>query len=238
MTWSLFQGPWETALADVGEVDALITDPPYSARTHAAQLSDRCAASKSFKPLPYASFEEADVIAFVEAWAPRVHGWFVVFSDHSLQAVYERELERHGRYVFAPIPQVTTNRSVRLAGDGPACWTTWITVARPRRKPYSKWGALPGAYVDGVGDRKAGVVQGAKQLALMRALVRDYSREGDLVCDPCAGGGTTLLAAVKEGRRAVGAEVDPTTHAKAYERLVGVGTFDPIGQQNLFRSQG
>ena len=53
----------------------------------------------------------------------------------------------------------------------------------------------------------------------MRALIRDYSRPGDLVCDPCAGGGTTLLAAVQTGRRAVGSEMDPQTHAKAVQRL-------------------
>ena len=67
--------------------------------------------------------------------------------------------------------------------------------------------------------RGANIVAGAKPPNLMRALVRDYTRPGDLVCDPCAGGGTTLLAAVQEGRRAVGSEMDPETHAKAVERL-------------------
>jgi len=42
---------------------------------------------------------------------------------------------------------------------------------------------------------------------------------GDLVCDPCAGGGTTLLAAVLEGRRAIGAELDCATFEKAVKRL-------------------
>ena len=53
----------------------------------------------------------------------------------------------------------------------------------------------------------------------MRAIVRDYSEPGDLVVDPCAGGGTTLLAAVMEGRRAIGAEMDPATFDKAVARL-------------------
>lgn len=138
----------------------------------------------------------------------------------------EKELQRAGRYVFAPLPQVTTNRSVRLAGDGPATWTTWITVARPRSKEYARWGALPGAYVDGVGSRVAGEVRGAKQLPLMRAIVRDYSRPGDLVCDPCAGGATTLLASAMEGRRAIGAEMDPETFVKAVKRLEKGWTVD------------
>lgn len=53
----------------------------------------------------------------------------------------------------------------------------------------------------------------------MRAIVRDYSRRGDLVCDPTAGGGTTLLAAAIEGRRAIGAEVDDETFRAAKRRL-------------------
>jgi site-specific DNA-methyltransferase (adenine-specific) len=53
----------------------------------------------------------------------------------------------------------------------------------------------------------------------MRAIVRDYSRPGDLIVDPYAGGATTLLAAAMEGRRAIGAECDPKTFALAVKRL-------------------
>ena len=63
------------------------------------------------------------------------------------------------------------------------------------------------------------LVVGGKPLDLMRAIVRDYSRPGDLICDPCAGGATTLLAAAMEGRRAVGAEIDHETYAKASARI-------------------
>ncbi|MEM9073924.1 MAG: DNA methyltransferase [Myxococcota bacterium] len=60
---------------------------------------------------------------------------------------------------------------------------------------------------------------GGKLMAPMRLLVRDYSELDDLICDPCAGGGTTLLAAAIEGRRAIGAELDPATFEKAVARL-------------------
>lgn len=233
MSADLRLGRWQEVLADVGEVDAIVTDPPYSERTHAAQRADVVAISKSFAPLEYASWTPDDVKEFVASWAPRCRGWFVIFSDHALQVVYEAELEAAGLYVFAPLPQVTYGRSVRLAGDGPATWTTWITVARPRTSQFAKWGALPGAYLDNVGQRVSGAVKGAKQLALMRALVKDYTRPGDLVCDPCAGGATTLLAAILEGRRAIGAECDAATHKLATDRLRGLG---PMGrpQGNLF----
>jgi DNA modification methylase len=53
----------------------------------------------------------------------------------------------------------------------------------------------------------------------MRAIVRDYSRPGDLVCDPCAGGATTLIAAATERREAVGAEVDDANYALGRARI-------------------
>ena len=62
----------------------------------------------------------------------------------------------------------------------------------------------------------------------MRALVRDYSRPGDLVCDPCAGGATTLIAAALEGRRAIGAELDPETYALACARIERTALTPPL----------
>ena len=82
----------------------------------------------------------------------------------------------------------------------------------------SKWGTLPGAYIITT-ERTDAPITGTKPLALMQALVRDYSRPGDLICDPCAGTGTTLLAARSQGRRSVGAEMSAETYAYARKRL-------------------
>lgn len=50
-------------------------------------------------------------------------------------------------------------------------------------------------------------VVGGKPLWLMERLVEDYSRPGQLVVDPCCGAGTTLEAARRTGRRAIGGDV-------------------------------
>ena len=54
----------------------------------------------------------------------------------------------------------------------------------------------------------------------MREIVRDYSRLGDLVCDPCCGAGTTGLAALHEGRRFVMGDMDAAHVEIARKRLV------------------
>lgn len=65
------------------------------------------------------------------------------------------------------------------------------------------------------GDDPARIHAAQKPVDLVRWFVRAYTRSGDLVVDPVTGSGTTLVAAVREGRRAVGFEVDPAIAARA-----------------------
>lgn len=214
-------GRWQDVLADVDEVDALIVDAPYSARTHQGHARVVGAAGGTRRGLEYASFTPDDVAAFVDAWSPATRGWFVTLTDHVLAPVWADELAAHGRAVFSPVACVDPGSRVRLTGDGPSQWSVWAVVARP--KSLCRWGTLPGAYVVPDGqrglDKSRMAVAGGKPLWLMRALVRDYTRPGELVCDPCAGGGTTLLAALLEGREAVGAECLPEHYELAKRRL-------------------
>lgn len=223
MTLEVRLGRYQEVLADV-EPDALIVDAPYSSRTHSAY--DECARNdgqhdpayghrRVTRAINYPPWTPDDVRECVQTFALRTRGWFVSLTDHTLAECWADELLAADRYVFAPLPLVEIGSRVRLTGDGPSSWTIWLVVARPAE--LSDWGTLPGAYIyKGKGDR---AVMGGKRLDAMRALVRDYSRPGQLVCDPCAGAGTTLLAAAIEQRNAVGAEMLPEHHALAQARL-------------------
>lgn len=233
MTAQLCLGRWQDALAHVDRVDAVICDPPYGARTHEGHFSgcsdevDQSLTRQGYddkrsrrRPLNYAAWMPSDVRAFVTSWVPRCRGWFVAFTSHDLVPAYVDALDGAGRYAFAPLPFVEPGKCARLNGDGPASWTCWIVVARPRNREFASWGSLDGAYVFPKGTvEQVREVVGGKPLGLMRAVVRDYSRPGDLVCDPFVGSGTTLLAAVMEGRRAIGAEEKPEHYEIARKRL-------------------
>ena len=54
-------------------------------------------------------------------------------------------------------------------------------------------------------------------------MVRNSSREGELVYDPFCGSGSTLLAAHQLGRIGYGIEIDPGYIAVALERLSTLG---------------
>jgi site-specific DNA-methyltransferase (adenine-specific) len=194
------------------QVDCIITDPPYSERTHKGQTDKR-------RDIDYTSLSPADVQAWAKAWAPRVRYWIAVMCDTDLITPWRDALSSAGLYTFAPVPCVITGMTCRMTGDGPSSWAVYLMVART--KAASKWGTLPGAYVvtrdtnDVTADRRIG----GKPLPLMQQIVRDYSRPGMLVADPCAGHATTLVAALQSGRRVWGAECDPAAHAAAVARL-------------------
>ena len=68
-----------------------------------------------------------------------------------------------------------------------------------------------------------------KPIRLMRELVTLFTDEGETVLDPFMGSGTTLLAAIQLGRKAIGIEIDPEYFDKASRRIK-----DFYAQENLF----
>ncbi len=67
-----------------------------------------------------------------------------------------------------------------------------------------------------------------KPLALLRLLVQACCPPGGLVCDPCCGSGTTLVAAAQSGRRGLGSDTSVRAVRVARARLArgagGAGT--------------
>ena len=59
-----------------------------------------------------------------------------------------------------------------------------------------------------------------KPVALMLDLVRDFTDEDEVLLDPFAGSGTTGVAALRLGRRAILIEKDPKYATLARERMM------------------
>ncbi len=251
----VYHADWRALLGVVLECDTLIVDAPYSERTHAGhdgaidqtrlageerrqRVDKRTGAIYSVgvnrrRKIAYSPWTAADVTNFVDSWHSRVNGWFVSITDHALAPAWSQALEAVGRYVFAPLAYVAPGSRVRLLGDGPSNWTTWIVVARPRTRAAARWGTLPGAYVLPPGMNEMHVAGGANQVVggkpswLMERLCEDYSRPGDLVVDPTCGAGTTLVAAMRTGRRAIGGDI-LLEHAKLAAARISAPQQQPL----------
>lgn len=218
----LFLGDAKQVLPTIGRVAHIITDPPYSERTHAgydASAKGHAGQGKDNSNrtmLGYAALKPEEAVALAGLFHSVCDGWVVWMTDHTLAPTIGKALEELGRYVFAPLPFYQAGRSVRLSGDGPCSWTDWIMVARTAAQ--HRWGTLRGGYVAGEGwndkDR-----MGGKPTRLMQMMVADYSRRDELVCDPFMGAGTTGVACMKEGREFLGIEIDPESFDKACRRI-------------------
>jgi hypothetical protein len=208
-------GRWQDVLDDVPSAVALIGDPPYSARTHEGQ---RTGSSGDTATVEYKEMTEERAAQIVALWHRRITEWVILFCDHVAFRWYEDLWSRVGWFTFAPVVWVKPDAAPRKVGDGPQTSVEQIFIARPPRFPSVR-GSRPGHYVGATAELRGCGVAGSKPLALMQAIVRDYTQPGDLIVDPFAGRATTLIAADTEGRTSIGAECNADTYALARARI-------------------
>lgn len=237
---TLYLGDCSEIIPQLGKVDAVITDPPYSQRTHAGHDSAAKNGSAEGKDgsnrisLGYHALTPEKVEHLARQYAIICTGWVVWMTDSDLALSVRQAMEATGRYAFAPLPFYQPGRSVRLTGDGPSSWTDWIVVSRT--KAQLKWGTLPGGYIAGSGwNDKARM--GGKPTLLMDALVADYSRPGHIVLDTHMGAGTTGVSCVKAGRKFIGCEIDPDAFDIACKRIKQASAQGSLFDANLQQAQ-
>lgn len=69
-----------------------------------------------------------------------------------------------------------------------------------------------------------------KAVQILTPLIEAFSQPGQLVLDPFAGSGSTLVAAANSGRRYLGVELEQSYYRVARERLARVHTWHPLPQ--------
>ena len=218
-------GRWQDVLADV-RPGTVICDPPYGKRTHDGDVAARDLRldGATVNAIDYACWAPTDVAEFFASWAPRTDRWIIAMTSHDLLPAWEAAADAADWYAFAPLSALISGMGVRQLADGPASWTIHLFAARRRSRtlgadPKKIWRSLPGGYTGPSSPTMAG--GRGKPSWLLDALVRDYSDPGMLVCDPCAGWGSTLVAARNAGRRAIGSEMDPGAFARAQAAIAG-----------------
>lgn len=193
-------------------VAAVLTDPPYTERTHSkARTPEREGVST------FGAITDADLRAIVTELARVSAGWVVATLDY-----------RHGVEFDVSPPEgvkvqrlgvwVKTNPTPQLSGDRPA--QGWECIAYMHRDDRrSKWngGGRHGNFITPIPPPEGHPT--AKPLGIVAEWVRLFTNPGDTVLDPFAGSGTTLRAAKDEGRKAIGVELEERYCEIAAKRL-------------------
>ena len=94
-------GDWREVLADVETCDAVITDPPFSEKTHAGALD---ATTLERGVASYSSMSEKEAIELVE-WCYKIaDAWIVIHTDDVLGYTIKNATISLGRYTFPLLP--------------------------------------------------------------------------------------------------------------------------------------
>jgi len=217
--WQLFHGDCRDVLPTIERVDHVITDPPYEAEAHTKGRRGRRGGSFKETPLGFSAITP-ELRAFVGGEFQRLaRRWSIVFSQ--VEAVHAwREACGDERYVRTMV-WVKDTTTPQMTGDRPGMgWESMVVHHVPGKKRWNgggKSGVFRGASVQKMGTPNDHETQ--KPLSLMIELVDLFTDEGETVLDPFAGSGTTLVAAIRRGRKAIGVEKDEKYFALACERL-------------------
>ena len=186
------------------KVTAIIADPPYGIGhdfNHAKRgWSTVCKGNdfgvvenddKPFDPTSWVDF--AKVVLFGAnnfcSRLPQSNGWIVW------------DKTGHGRVI-----------SKQGIGDAELAWTKGCTGAV---RVYNQlWQGMCKE-----GEEKIRVYPSQKPIGLFYWIIRRFTKPEDIICDPYMGSGTTLLAALKAGRRCIGIDINSKACDIAVERL-------------------
>jgi len=229
---TLYHGDCLEVLPELGPVDHVITDPPFSSdiyqrcRTKAGDIGkpNDLTAQIIIKQGGIGCVDELidPISEHIFCLAQR---WALIWSDHETSHRWRDALTSVGMEYIRPGVWVKNDPMPQFTGDRPAMGYEVCTIAHAtnNRKPVKKrWNGGGKAAV-----WRHGLCQGnarpdhpcPKPLPLMAELVGLFTDPGELILDPFMGSGTTLRAAKDLGRRAIGIEINERYCEIAAKRL-------------------
>lgn len=202
----------------LGEVDCIITDPPYGPRTHEAALT-----TKSGSPSPLVDFDsmtEEQFVAFCGHAVALARRWIIL----SCEWRYVAALERAGLPLVRFGIWLKPNGAPQFSGDRPGMGWEAIAILHRRacqREGRKHWNG-GGHHAVWVCNVEQGEHPTQKPLTLLLDWVKKFTDEGETVLDPFMGSGTTGVACMKLGRKFIGIERREDYFAIARDRMEAV----------------
>jgi DNA modification methylase len=197
-----------------GTIDAVITDPPYGISYQSAWRSDKA----RWHP-PIANDDTPCVDWLPDAYRVlKPNTPLVCFCRWDVQEVFRQAITAAG---FEVKSQIIWDKVTHGMGDLNGEFAPQHEIALFAAKGrYTFPGERPKTIIRATRLLGESMVHPTeKPTTLLGQLIVAPTRHGDLILDPFAGSGSTGVAAIKEGRRFIGSELDPGYHAIAMKRL-------------------
>lgn len=223
---TLWHGRAEDVLPtlEAGSVDAVVTDPPYNIGSP-QRISDLRTANRRLIGGDFGTFDTASVRP--DVWMPLVRRTLkdtgVLVSFYGARNIHNLLTADPGFEVVQDFHWCKTNPPVPMRSVGFSWATESGYVFRKlgqKHRHNNDAGISPNWFISpicGGHERTAHATQ--KPLGLMVWLLQHWSFDGQLVCDPFFGSGTTACACLEFGRRFVGVEVNEAYAEIAARRL-------------------
>lgn len=212
---TIYHGDCREILPMIGRVDLVLTDPPYTDKTHAGMRNGHGENSINFESA------NADFVSEVfEQCAPR--RWLISSIDWRMAADIEKQPPAGLEFVRLGV-WVKRNPMPQLTGDRPATgWEAIVFLHSLTTKKRWNGGSASACY--DFGNARWGYFglslhPTEKPLPLISKLLSQFAEKDETVLDPFMGSGTTLVAAQSLGLKAIGIELEERYCAIAIERL-------------------
>jgi DNA modification methylase len=217
--WQLFHGDCLSVMPglEAGTFDAVVTDPPYGVDYRYSQTPG-CKRRPREVGTKIANDERPFVWWLYEAFRlTRDPGCLACFCATRTQEQFRLAAGWAG---FTVRSHVVWDKTVNGLGDvrsqfGPRHEVVWFAT----KGRYAFHAERPPSVIRHRRLTRFGAHPHEKPFPVLEALVGPVCPPGGRVLDPCAGSGTTLVAAVRLGREVVGIELDERYCEIAAERL-------------------
>lgn len=206
---TLYLGDCREILPTLPKVDAVVTDPPYGAVTHAGARSMNSLTSST---IDFAPIESADLVRLSMRLCEAAARWVVMTCEWRHAAT----LEAAGVPLVRLGVWIKPNGAPQFTGDRPG--TGWEAVAILHREGKKRWNG-GGHHAVWHCPIEQGDHPTQKPLRLISDWVRAFTDLGETILDPFMGSGTTGVAAIKLGRKFIGIEIEPKYFDIACRRI-------------------
>jgi site-specific DNA-methyltransferase (adenine-specific) len=206
----LLRGDSFSIMPTLGDVDCVITDPPYNPKTHKGARTTR--RGQSVFLVDFDSLSEAQFIEFCGNAIGQAKRWVVMNCAWQHAA----ELERAGLPLVRLGVWHKPNGAPQFTGDRPG--VGWEAIAIMHREGKKRWNG-GGHHAVWVCNVEHGEHPTQKPLKLVMDWVAKFTDPGETILDPFMGSGTTGVACATLGRKFIGIEKRPDYFDLACRRI-------------------